>query len=320
MKYKDYYKALGVERTATADEIKKAYRKLARNYHPDVSKEKNAKERFQEVSEAYETLKDPEKRAAYDQLGRYESGQDFRPGPDWEQRFSRGDFQFEDIDLADLFAGLGAGRGFRSGRARGNVAMPGEDYEVTARITLEQAYNGTTLDLNLEMPDYDAQGRLRRIPHAFQARIPKGVSDGERLRLPGKGGKGLNGGRNGDLYLNIAIVPHRLFRVSGRNLYLDLPLAPWEAVLGANVEIPTLGGAVRLKIRPGTQAGQQLRLAKRGLPKPDKEGDLYVIVQIVVPESVSDREKTLYSELAEASRFDPRAHFAQESGSETRAH
>jgi curved DNA-binding protein len=320
MKYKDYYQTLGVERTASADEIKKAYRKLARKYHPDVSKEKNAKERFQEVSEAYETLKDPEKRSAYDQLGRYESGQDFRPPPDWEQQFSRGDFQFEDVDLADLFAGLGGARGFRSGRARADMPIPGEDYEVTARITLEQAYNGTTLDLNLDMPEYDAQGRLRRVPHAFQARIPKGVSDGERLRLPGKGGKGLNGGRGGDLYLNISIMPHRLFRVSGRNLYLDLPLAPWEAVLGANIEIPTLGGTVRLKIRPGTQAGQQLRLAKRGLPKPGQEGDLYVIVQIVVPESVSDREKTLYSELAEASRFDPRAHFGQESGSETRSH
>src|SRR5689334_8891643 len=175
MKYKDYYATLGVEKTASADEIKKAYRKLARKYHPDVSKEKNAKERFQEVSEAYETLKDPEKRAAYDQLGSYESGQDFRPPPDWEQQFSRGDFQFEDIDLADLFAGLGGGRGFRSARARGNVPIPGEDYEVTARITLEQAYNGTTLGLNLEMPEYDAQGRLRRVPHAFQARIPKGV-------------------------------------------------------------------------------------------------------------------------------------------------
>ena len=323
MKYKDYYATLGVDKKASAEDIKKAYRKLARKYHPDVSKEKNAKEKFQDVAEAYETLKDPEKRAAYDQLGSYQTGQDFRPPPDWEQQFSRGDYQFEDIDLADLFAGLGGGGGshaFRGGRARRDMPIPGEDYEVTAPITLEQAYNGTTVELNLQVPEYDDQGRLRRVPHAFQARIPKGVTDGERLRLPGKGGKGINGWRSGDLYLNIKIAPHRLFRVSGRNLYLDLPLAPWEAVLGATVEIPTLGGTIRLKIRPGTHAGQQLRIAKRGLPKPQEEGDLFAIVQIVVPPTVSEKERELYSELAKASNFNPRAHFGQETRSETGTH
>lgn len=317
MKYKDYYAMLGVDKKASAEDIKKAYRKLARQYHPDVSKEKNAKERFQEVSEAYETLKDPEKRAAYDQLGSFQPGQDFRPPPDWEQQFSRGDFHFEDIDLADLFAGLGGG--LRGGRARRDRPIPGEDYDVTARITLEQAFSGTTLELNLQMPEYDEQGRLHRVPRAFQARIPKGVTDGERLRLPGKGGKGGNGARNGDLYLNIQLVPHRFFRVSGRNLYLDLPVTPWEAVLGASVEIPTLGGRVRLSVRPGTQAGQQLRLAKRGLPKPDEEGDLYVIVQIATPPSASDREQALYRELAKVSTFNPRAHIETEVRSETGA-
>lgn len=322
MKYKDYYAALGVDKKAGAEDIKKAYRKLARKYHPDVSKEKDAKEKFQEVSEAYETLKDPEKRAAYDQLGSYQPGQDFRPPPDWEQQFSGGGFSFDEVDLADLFAGLGGGsRGFRGGaRARPDMPIPGEDYEVAARITLEQAYEGTMLELNLQIPEYDAQGRLRRMPRAFTARIPKGVSSGERLRLPGKGGKGMNGGRDGDLYLNVEIVPHRVYRVSGRDLYLDLPLAPWEAVLGATVEIPTPGGSVRLKIRPGTQAGQQLRLAKRGLPKPGHEGDLYAIVQIAVPTSASESETTLYRQLAENSAFDPRAALKQESGGETRAH
>lgn len=321
MKYKDYYATLGVDKKAGADEIKKAYRKLARKYHPDVSKEKDAKEKFQEVSEAYETLKDAEKRAAYDQLGSFQPGQDFRPPPGWEQQFSQGGFSFEDLDLGDLFAGLGGRQGFRGGaRHRRDIPIPGEDYEVAARITLEQAYEGTMLDLNLQVPEYDGEGRLRRVPHAFKARIPTGVTDGERLRLPGKGGKGMNGGRDGDLYLNISIAPHRLFRVTGRDLYLDLPLAPWEAVVGTSVEIPTLGGPVRLKIRPGTQAGQQLRLAKRGLPKPGAEGDLYAIVQIVVPPSVTDREKELYTELSQASTFDPRAHFKQESGSESRAH
>lgn len=320
MKYKDYYAILGVDKRASADEIKKAYRKLARKYHPDVSKEKDAKEKFQDVSEAYETLKDTEKRAAYDQLGTYQAGQDFRPPPGWEQQFSQGDFSFEDLDLADLFAGLRGARGGQRGQPRRDIPIPGQDYEVAAAISLEQAYNGTVLDLELQMPEYDEHGRLHRVPHSFQARIPQGVTDGERLRLAGKGGKGFNGGRNGDLYLNIALTPHRLFRVSGRNLYLDLPLAPWEAVLGTTVEIPTLGGAVRLKIRPGMQAGQQLRLAKRGLPKPGDEGDLFAIVQIAVPPAASDRERELYTQLAAASTFNPRAHFGEEVSHETGAH
>jgi curved DNA-binding protein len=161
---------------------------------------------------------------------------------------------------------------------------------------------------------------VRRVPHAFTARVPKGVTEGERLRLPGKGGKGINGGRAGDLYLNIMIAPHRIFRVSGRDLYFDLPLAPWEAVLGTSVEIPTPGGAVRLKIRPGTQAGQQLRLARRGLPKPGAEGDLYAIAQIVVPTSASEREQQLYRELAESSAFKPRQHLEEETKNESGAH
>jgi curved DNA-binding protein len=317
MKYKDYYAALGVDKNASADDIKKAYRKLARKYHPDVSKEKDAKEKFQEVSEAYETLKDREKRAAYDQLGSHQAGQEFRPPPGWEQQFQQGGFSFDDLDLSDLFAGLGGGaRGFRgSAHGRRDVRIPGEDYEIPVQIALEQAFHGTTLDLNLQIPQYGADGQLRRTPHTIKARIPKGVTDGERLRLPGKGGKGANGGRDGDLYLVIHIAPHRLFRVTGRDLYLDLPLAPWEAVLGTTVEIPTLGGSVRLRVRPGTQAGQHLRLAKRGLPKPDSEGDLYAIVQIAVPASVNDRERELYTQLSAASSFDPRSHFGQETSS-----
>ena len=308
MKYKDYYGILGVAREATADDIKKAYRKLARKYHPDVSKEANAEEKFKEVAEAYETLKDPEKRAAYDRLGTYQPGQDFRPPPDWQHEFSGDRFSFDDLDLADLFAGLRGGAFHAGGGRRANMPVPGQDYEVSARITLEQAYHGTTLDLDLQIPEYDAQGRVHRAPRRFKARIPKGATDGQRLRLAGKGGKGLNGGRDGDLYLDIALEPHRLFRVHGHDLYVDLPLAPWEAVLGATVEIATLGGPVRLKVRPGTHAGQQLRLAKRGLPRPrEGEGDLYAIVQIVVPTVVSERERALYGELGAASTFNPRA-------------
>ncbi len=314
MKYKDYYAILGVARDAGPDDIKKAYRKLARKYHPDVSKEKNAEEKFKEVAEAYETLKDAEKRAAYDKLGTYQPGQDFRPPPDWQHDFNGGGFSFEDLDLADLFAGLRGTGGFQgAGRARPNMPIPGEDYEVNARITVEQAYHGTTLDLNLQLPEYDEHGRLRRVPRNFKARIPKGASDGQRLRLAGKGGKGVNGGRDGDLYLNIALEPHRLYRVTGHDLYIDVPIAPWEAVLGATVEIPTLGGPVRMRIKPGTHAGQQLRLAKRGLPKPrEGEGDLYAIVQIAVPTVVHERERALYEQLARESAFDPRAHFQQE--------
>ena len=318
MKYKDYYKTLGIERTASADDIKKAYRKLARKYHPDVSKEKDAKEKFQELGEANETLKDPEKRAAYDQLGSgHQAGQDFRPPPDWERQFGEnfgrgGNAQssFDEADLADLFAGLrGARRG--GGEARGSrFPIPGQDFEVAAEITLEQAARGTEFDINLSVPDYDQHGAMRRVPRTFKARIAKGASEGQRLRLPGKGGKGFDGGRDGDLYLNISLAPHALFRASGHDLYVDLPLAPWEAVLGAAVEVPTLDGAVRLKVPAGTKAGQHLRLAKRGLPKPrEGEGDLYAVVQIAVPAAPTARERELFGQLAKESPFDPRSHF-----------
>jgi curved DNA-binding protein len=315
MKYKDYYAALGVKRDASADEIKKAYRKLAQKHHPDVSKEKGAEEKFKEVAEAYQALKDPEKRAAYDQLGAsYRPGQDFRPPPDWEKQFrdqgGGGSFSFDDLDLSDLFASFG-GRG--GGRSRASMQFPGEDYEVTVHITLEDALRGTQVDLNLGVPEYDAEGRVRQVPKTIKARIPKGATDGQRLRLRGQGGKGVNGGRDGDLYLNIALHPHPLFRPTGHDLYLDLPLTPWEAALGATVEVPTLDGAVNMKIPPATTAGRKLRLSKKGLPKPGGgEGDLYAIVQIVNPTVLGEREKELYAELAKASRFDPRGHFARE--------
>ena len=320
MKYKDYYSTLGVERNAGDDEIKKAYRKLARKYHPDVSKQPDAEAKFKEVSEAYKTLKDAEKRAAYDSLGTHQPGQDFRPPPDWQQEFSGAPFSADDIDLADLFASLRGGR-HRAGREGRSMTMPGQDYEVTVHITLDEAYHGTKVDLDLSMPEYDAAGVPHRVPVAFTARIPKGATDGQRLRLPGKGGKGFNGGRDGDLYINIVLRPHSLFRVSGHDLYLDLPLAPWEAVLGTTVEVPTPSGAVRLKVPPGTQAGRQLRLGKRGLPKPRSgEGDLFAIVQIAIPEATNEKERTLFRQLADVSTFNPRKHFEQEMSNESRTH
>ncbi|MDE2195609.1 MAG: DnaJ domain-containing protein [Gammaproteobacteria bacterium] len=312
MKYKDYYDVLGVKRGASEADIKAAYRKLARKYHPDVSKEADAEKRFKEIAEAYQTLKDAEKRAAYDQLGKQQPGQDFRPPPDWQQQYGDTRFSFDDIDLADLFAGLRGGRP-RSGQARTKLPIPGQDYEIPVSITLEQAYRGTDVDIDLSMPEYDAGGAMRRVPRTFKAHIHKGATDGQRLRVPGKGGKGFNGGRDGDLYLNITLQPHLFFRVSGHDLYMDLPLAPWEAVLGASVEVPTPGGPVRLKISPGTQAGQQLRLPRRGLPKPRAgEGDLFAIVQIVVPGKITEQQRAFYKQLAEVSNYDPRKQFKQE--------
>lgn len=318
MKYKDYYQILGVERDADTDAIKKAYRKLAHKYHPDVSKDPAGEEKFKEIADAYQTLKDAQKRAAYDQLGRHQPGQDFQPPPDWGKQFGDRQFSFDDIDLSDLFAGLAGGR--QQGEpGGGRFKMPGQDYEVTAHITLEDACRGTMVDLNLTVPEYDEHGRLHRIERSFKARIPKGATDGQRLRLRGKGGKGMGGAPDGDLYLNIALHPHALYRVSGHDLYLDLPLTPWEAALGAVVEVPTLSGSVHLKVPPGTHAGQKLRLARRGLPKPASgEGDLYAIVQITVPTVLNERERALFKQLADGSTFNPRGHFKQEAANGTR--
>ena len=311
MKYKDYYATLGVERSATPDDIKKAYRKLARKFHPDVSKEKDAEEKFKAVAEAYETLKDVEKRAAYDQLGSHAQGQDFRPPPDWEQHFARGQASFDDIDLADLFAGLGGRGGFR--RADPNAPIAGRDYEASVRVTLEQAFHGTEIQLDVSVPELDDNGVPHRVPRVVTVRIPRGVTDGQKLRVPGKGGKGVRGGRAGDLYLDIAVTPHRLFRADGRDLFVDLPLAPWEAVLGASIALPTPAGTVNLKVPAGTRAGQQLRLAGRGLARPDgSAGNLFAIVQIAVPTVTDDAQRVLYRQLADASNFNPRAHFERE--------
>ena len=314
MKYSDYYAALGVERGASQDEIKKAYRRLAQKYHPDVSKEPEAEARFKEIAEAYQTLKDPEKRAAYDSLGQRPQGEEFRPPPDWARQHGGGEtqFSFDDLDFADLFSRFGARAGRGGPFGGGSGAMPGQDFEVPVQISIEDAFRGTTLELQLSMPEYDAQGQIKRVPHNVKARVAPGAVDGQRLRLPGKGGKGFNGGRAGDLYLDISLKPHHLYRASGHDLYVDLPLAPWEAALGASVEVPTPAGAVNLKVRPGTSSGQKLRLGGRGLPRPrGGAGDLFAVAQIVVPAELSARERELYGELQRASAFNPRRHFAE---------
>jgi curved DNA-binding protein len=310
MKYKDYYAILGVARDASEDDVKKAYRRLARKYHPDVSKEANAEEKFKEVSEAYETLRDAEKRKAYDELGRHAPGEEFRPPPNWEHVFGGGQFSFEDVDLGDLFAGLGGAFGARAhGRAR-DAAMPGRDHEAQVQVTFEQAFHGAEIALEMSELQFDEQGRARRVPRSVKVRVPPGVVDGQVLRVPGKGGKGVRGGRDGDLYLDIRVQEHPLFRADGQDLYIDLPLAPWEAVLGTSVELPTPAGTVSLKVPPGTRAGQKLRLAGRGMKRREgSAGHLYAVVQIVVPGVVDERQRGLYRELAQASTFNPRAHF-----------
>jgi curved DNA-binding protein len=318
MKYKDYYAILGVKRDAVADDIKSAYRRLARKYHPDVSKEKDAEEKFKEMAEAYETLKDPEKRAAYDQLGSHAAGQEFRPPPDWEQQFAQREGSFEDFDLADLFAAFG-GHGGRNGRSRTESATSprrGHDYEAGVQISFGQAFNGTEIALEMNGLEWDEQGNGRRVPRTISVRIPRGVSGGEKLRVPGKGGAGFRGGPAGDLYLDVEVQEHPLYRVSGQDIYVDLPLAPWEAVLGTSVSLPTPAGTVSLKVPPGTRSGQQLRLGGRGLSRGSgKPGHLFAMVRIEVPTVADDAQRDLYRKLAEQSTFNPRAHMEQEAAS-----
>ncbi len=316
MKYKDYYQILGVARGATEDEIKKAYRRLAHKYHPDVSKEPNAEERFKEIGEAYEVLKDKEKRAAYDRLGQHRPGEDFRPPPDWAEQFARGfgrggfgaGAYTEEVDLSDLFGDLfgtarGAGRGAK-------FAMPGQDYEAVVQLPLEDAARGTEVSLDLNVPEYDAEGMPRRTPKTIKVRIPKGVTDGQKLRVPGKGGPGMNGGPPGALYLDIKLRPHPLFQPSAHDLYLEVPVTPTEAALGTAIEVPTLEGRVRLKIPAGARSGQKLRLAGKGLPTPDgAHGDLYAVVQVVTPSTLTPKERELYEQLGRLSAFNPREHF-----------
>ena len=292
MKYKDYYAILGVPRSASLDDIKKAYRKLARTHHPDMSKAPDAEARFKELGEAYATLKDEAKRAAYDELGHPATGAEFRPPPQWQQDFAPGGMSFEDLDLADLLAALG--RGQRAGPQR-SMPIRGQDFETSVTIPLEDARRGTTVNLTL------ADGTGER---TLQVTIPPGASQDQKLRLRGKGGKGHNGGPDGDIYLHIKLAPHAVFRPDHHDLYFDLVLSPWEAALGAEVEVPTLESPVLLTVPPGTRSGRKLRLRGRGLA-PD-HSDLYAIVQIDVPATLSTRERELFQELAKVSNFKPR--------------
>jgi curved DNA-binding protein len=313
MQFKDYYATLGVEPTATADEIKRAYRKLARRYHPDVSKEPDAEARFKEVAEANEALSDDTRRAAYDEARRrHERGQDFSsaggagvpPGFDFAGRGGfedAGDFS----DFFDSIFGPGARQG-GGGRRRGGMKVQGDDQHAKVVIDLEDSYRGARRTITMRMPVRDEHGRTSMQERQLDVNIPKGVREGQHLRLAGQGAPGIGGASAGDLYLEIAFRPHPRFRLDGRDVHVAVPVAPWEAALGASVPVPTPEGEVSLTIPAGTQAGRKLRLRGRGLPG-KVPGDLYVVIDIALPPADSARSRAAYQAMAEAfAGFDPR--------------
>jgi curved DNA-binding protein len=321
VQYKDYYEILGVPRTASDAEIKKAFRKLAREYHPDVAKDKKkAEEKFKEINEAYEVLSDPANRKKYDELGaNWKSGADFRPPPGWE-RFTGGrtrgpgagggsaeefEFQFGGTGFSDFFEQLfgSAARGRTAGGGfsfdEREMSSRGRDIEGDIMVTLEEAMRGSIRSVSI-------QHHART--ETYQVKIPAGVTEGQRLRVPGRGEAGSGGGAAGDLYLRVRLARHPDFQVDDHNLIYEADLAPWEAVLGTNISVPTLPGTVNIRIPPGTQAGQKLRVRGRGLPNRNGgNGDLIVVTKIEVPAETSDAERKLWEQLAKESKFNPRA-------------
>lgn len=310
MEFKDYYQIMGVPREASAEDIKRAYRQLARKYHPDVSKVPEAETRFKELGEAYEVLKDPEKRAAYDRLGaNWKAGQDFTPPPEWNSgvEFSGGGFTDGDsAEFSDFFESLFS-RGFRSGRGgRATFNAQGEDRHARVMIDLEDAYTGPTRSMTLQVPEADAQGRVALRERKLNVRIPRGIGAGQHIRLAGQGEPGMGQGPPGDLYLEVEFRPHPRYRVERHDVFFDLPVAPWEAALGAAVKVPTPGGTIELKIPAGSAGGGRLRLKGQGIPAATP-GDLYVVLQIVLPPADTEAAKAAYREWAERFKsFDPR--------------
>jgi len=310
MEYKDYYSIMGIDKDATQDELKRTYRKLARKYHPDVSKEPDAEQKFKELGEAYEVLKDPEKRAAYDQLGaNWQAGQDFHPPPDWDAgfEFSGGGFTGQSTDYSDFFDSLfgQAATGYATHRRPG-FHTHGEDHHAKILIDIEDAYRGAIRMITLQVPMVDTQGHILTRDHSLSVRIPKGIRQGQQIRLTGQGAPGMGEGKAGDLYLEVEFNPHSLYRVDGRDLYFDLPLAPWEAALGAKVKAPTPEGPVDLTIPAGSRAGRKLRLKGRGIPG-NPSGDIYVVLQIALPPAKNEEAKEIYREMEQKLAFNPRA-------------
>ena len=327
MEYQDYYKIMGIDRSATPEDIKREHRKLARKYHPDVSKEKDAEARFKEVAEAYQVLKDPEKRAKYDQLGaNWQAGQDFQPPPGWQgqggQRGQRGQSgrgseNFEDFassgesDFFDsLFRGMGGARGGgrtshgqQDPQGQGEFSMHGQDQHAKIHINIEDSYQGAARSLQLRIQGADGSMQDRTIEFS----IPKGIRAGQHIRLAAQGGPGFGTGSPGDLYLDVEFLPHPHYRAEGLDVYMDLPVSPWEATLGAEIEAPTPTGRVEIKIPPGSSAGRKLRLKERGLPG-KTPGNFYFVLKLVLPAADSDEAKKSYADMASAFKaFDPRA-------------
>jgi curved DNA-binding protein len=312
VEFKDYYQTLGVSRDATADDIKKSYRKLARKYHPDVSKEPDAERRMKEVNEAYAVLSDPEKRAAYDQVGQgYQPGQEFRPPPDWDAgfEFSSRDFsQGEAADFSDFFAEL-FGRMGRRG-ARRSFDSRGEDHHAKVLLEIEDALRGATRQIELRVPTVDEQGRVALKRRVLNVKIPQGVRAGQVIRLAGQGTPGVGQGAPGDLLLEVQFNPNSRFRAEGRDLHYSLPVAPWEAALGAVVSVSLPGGReLKIRIPAGAQSGRQLRVRGQGIPG-DPPGDLLLSIQVVLPPADSAKAKELYQTMARELAFDPRSEHA----------
>ncbi len=315
MEFKDYYKILGVAEDASAEEIKKAYRSLARKHHPDLSKEAGAAETFKELGEAYEVLKDPAKREEYDQLRKYggRAGEEFRPPPGWRSSADFGGGGFTEADAAgfseffETLFGRGAARGPRAGRgpAGGGFAIRGEDIHYRLPVTLAESFGGATRGISLQVHRFDDEGRAVPETKTLNVKIPKGVIQGQKIRLRGQGGPGFGGAPGGDLYLEVDLQPDDRFSVEGRDVTLVLPVAPWEAALGATLEVPTLRGSVKLTVPPGAQSGQKLRLKGRGLPG-RTPGDQYVVLKVVLPPVKTDEDRALMEKMKRQMPFDPR--------------
>lgn len=320
MQYTDYYKVLGVGRDAKQADIKRAYRALARKYHPDVSEETDAAAKFKEVGEAYAVLKDPEKRAAYDQLGaNWKAGQDFRPPPGWDAGFEyRGGFDPGGFDPGGGGAGVDPSQfsdffetlfGGSQGGGRGPRGAPfharGDDHRAKILIDLEDAYGGATRALTLRAAELTDDGRVTTKERTLNVRIPKGIRQGQQIRLAGQGEGGMDGSEAGDLYLEVEFNPHRHYRVEGADVHMDLPVAPWEAALGASIKVPTPSGTVGLKVPAGSYQGRTLRLKGRGIPA-KTPGDLYVALQVVLPPADSKDAREAYEKMKKDLDFDPR--------------
>lgn len=316
MEFKDYYKILNVDPTADNKAIKTSYRKLARTYHPDVSDHHDAEEKFKEVAEAYEVLKDTEKRAEYDEIRQYGThGQRFQPPPDWQssqQPGSNDDPRFQD-DFSDFFSSIfganrhGAAQGARSGYS---FNQKGQDIETDMPIFLEDTLSNSTKTLSYQLPHHNDDGLTTNVKKTLNVKIPAGVSDGERIRLKGQGAQGIGNGPSGDLYLRIRLVPHPLFDVEAHNLIITVPLAPWEAALGAKIQVPTLAGKINLSIPANSQTGQRLRIKGKGLFRKEGPGDLYAVLKVVMPSTANDEIKLQWEQLASAADFNPRTEWS----------